>query len=826
VLVVPEVEIHDEHRQPRILAQLDIGRPEARVRRDMETLHDERGDHPQQIPYAATPAGTAIFKRTSHDDRSNAGVIVDAMPAHLSHRLQTIARAAQGGDEAVLLSELEAVIPHIATMPDETRISLASLALQRRRADLASRLAPETGPQSTTPAARLAHNLAALESHRSTLARAIWPHVGNGPYRAWNDHGGRPTLVRSAGDQHTPVWGDADSRPHLEQVIASASHVLHQGHCIGVAGVIDGGIISWLVDEDGPNGVGMETCILLCEPDVQRFAAMLAVGDLRSMIAADRVHLFIGEDWATRLRSAYHQNPMLPAPGVFICPRPELEDVQSTLRALRAELDALQDEYRSAWRSANLAAPRPPLVNLLRDDRPRPPRIMFLTSRFTTVLQYQSAACAAAFEARGWSTRTVIEQRPWERSVVRAALAHGASFQPDVVFVIDHVRSTFESSLPEGVTLVSWIQDMLPSLLTRDAGASVEPTDFVLTMGRQRFVNDYCYPSSQILPMPKAVASTMTPPSTTVDDALVYIGHGSLAPDATIDTAASRITGDDRPLFFQGARVLLDHYAGGGHCATLASLRAVLATALDGPLSDTVVNLLWHPVNDRLYRHQALHWAIDVAEAHGLDVNLHGRGWSENPRFARYARGVVAPGPDLDRITRHARINLHLAPFSFAHQRVLDGVSAGGFFLLRDHPKNQSWSPLLRFVNDRLPAGVNDLDSAFASLGLEERDVLEQLAREFSERGDGADPVAWARDVRVVSDDDGESRLPRLHDVVFHDRHALADRVRWVLDNPDERCSIVAVQQAAMRRRFDLQTHLDRVMRTIAERLALQETAV
>ena len=56
------------------------------------------------------------------------------------------------------------------------------------------------------------------------------------------------------------------------------------------------------------------------------------------------------------------------------------------------------------------------------DDGARP-RVMLVTSRFTTVLQYAARDAAAAFEKLGCETLTVIEagpeERPFKRSLQR-----------------------------------------------------------------------------------------------------------------------------------------------------------------------------------------------------------------------------------------------------------------------------------------------------------------------------------------------------------------------------------------------------------------------
>jgi hypothetical protein len=92
-----------------------------------------------------------------------------------------------------------------------------------------------------------------------------------------------------------------------------------------------------------------------------------------------------------------------------------------------------------------------------------------------------------------------------------------------------------------------------------------------------------------------------------------------------------------------------------------------------------LMELLTQRVNNALVRHESLLWLAET----GLDLRLYGRGWENHPRLARFARGVADNGTDLAAIYRCSRINLQVTPFGCVHQRMLDGLAAGGFFLAR-----------------------------------------------------------------------------------------------------------------------------------------------
>jgi hypothetical protein len=100
---------------------------------------------------------------------------------------------------------------------------------------------------------------------------------------------------------------------------------------------------------------------------------------------------------------------------------------------------------------------------------------------------------------------------------------------------------------------------------------------------------------------------------------------------------------------------------------------------------ETIGNDYVRALVDHLIRRQTIEWAADWAEATGGRFHLYGHGWDTHPEFAKYARGFIEHGPELGRAIRAAKVNLHAGCNNALHQRVLDGLAAGGFFLVRRH---------------------------------------------------------------------------------------------------------------------------------------------
>jgi hypothetical protein len=70
----------------------------------------------------------------------------------------------------------------------------------------------------------------------------------------------------------------------------------------------------------------------------------------------------------------------------------------------------------------------------------------------------------------------------------------------------------------------------------------------------------------------------------------------------------------------------------------------------------------------------------------GVDLRLYGNGWETHPKLSRFARGPAENSAQLPFIYRASKINLQMSPHGAVHQRVLEGLAAGGFFMMRYCP--------------------------------------------------------------------------------------------------------------------------------------------
>jgi hypothetical protein len=219
---------------------------------------------------------------------------------------------------------------------------------------------------------------------------------------------------------------------------------------------------------------------------------------------------------------------------------------------------------------------------------------------------------------------------------------------------------------------------------------------------------------------------------------------------------------------------------------------------------NTLADAYVRPLTDKILRHQTVEWASDWAEQTGRRFHLYGNGWETHPKYRKHSRGFVKHGPDLGRAFRAAKINLHSGCNNALHQRILDGLSAGGFFLIRRHADDIAyplWEAIYQVVRERhLKPGVElcwkDMpppwDRRLAAIlqmrGLDPHapaPITQAFLDRFEKVRDAAVPPSAGR------------VWPDLDEVTFESRDEFVGRLEHFMSNDEQRLDLAAL----MRRR-------------------------
>ncbi len=509
-----------------------------------------------------------------------------------------------------------------------------------------------------------------------------------------------------------PVFGNLVPQPAAEVFAKQLKDHIVPAFVIDGIGL--GFHLPWLHEATSGAFLGATALIYQVERSLVGMAVALHLNDWRGLITDARVRLCCGPDayeqfaeWVQNDTTNHPPQGIVTAPGwetadgqtvhewlEQACQK--VEDRRVALRTQAGELYAGRD--RAWWhrRYTDALSGGPPL------------RVLGVTCRFSTVLQYSMRDALSSFAANGCETRLVIESDNHTRITPLTLLSTIQEFQPDLVIVIDHLRERQSPGLVDNLPLITWIQDRLPWLFTPEAGASMGPLDFCMGYSRPELVRRFGYPAERFMPCLMATnPAALLPPSATDNDPATLEAMDPPDPALRCDVAfatnrgrsAEEIHSEYRSLCEPALRPLIDavyeeiraslHRGELNGGLDFGRMLLLLAGDQGIELSDdqqeTIANdYIWR-LADNLLRRQTIQWAIGWAESTGGRFNLYGHGWDSHPEFSRYARGFIEHGPQLGRAIRAATVNLHAGCNNALHQRVLDGLAAGGFFLIRRH---------------------------------------------------------------------------------------------------------------------------------------------
>ncbi len=568
--------------------------------------------------------------------------------------------------------------------------------------------------------------------------------------------------------------------------------------------------------------------------DIEEFWIALHLHDWRMMLADPRVRLSVGEDAVAQFERGLRANPQIPVPRVALSLGPQLwaggTDLASVVAASRAPLEAELQELMGRYGELYAWATPGAIAEKIRSGQKL--RVLGITSRYTTFLQYSMRDWLSAMRRLGHDTKLVIEGDAHESHTTLCFARACVEFLPDVVVMIDHYRGEF-GTLPRQVPCVMWVQDKLPNIFSPAAGAKQGPMDYCLGFGRLYLSQNYGYPARRHMEATVGVDETRFAPRLH-DDAgyeqfacdLSYVSHSSLPAEAILAQHVERAQSDDaKRLLLQMFERLRAVYDAGGvvthrlHFERLldASLKD-LGAVMTPEQHDGVLDLFSHQINNAFFRHQVLHWLTDLE----ADLHLYGKGWENHPRFKRYARGVAENGRQLTRIFQTSRINLQITPHGAIHQRLFEGLASGGFFLIRHAPGElveRVYKPIWDWCQEQqissdeelLARATPQVQAGFAEL----QRLLGFGAFEFG---------SPFMEVMKLSADTGFTRSaasiwPEYGAVAFESKTQLHEKVKQYLGDDEGRRGIAGSMRAEVLERFTYLSTSRRLLDFIATEL-------
>lgn len=676
-------------------------------------------------------------------------------------------------------------------------------------------------------------NLDALQRRRPEVYRAVLAATGPERYTIRTAACGHPTVFARTGAASLTSLSPANKPvASLTSTFAQIKAPYQAGKPMAILGIGDGYLLKSCSLHPPKMLFDAQQPVYLFEPDGQNVLACLTLHDYtgeNGPIEHGRFQWFVGPDYMEQARACLIGEPFHAPPAFDVSQGLAGDQISAAVRGLLQDFLAVHNALQqrvNAYYAAGFS--RDGLIDALADRPSRQPRVLLITTRLSSVLQYSTRDAAEGFRANGWDARVFIEPEPHHAPTLTKLLQVIEQFKPDLMFQLDHLRSEWRGAIPPQLPFACWIQDHLSNLTNRQAGAAMTDRDFVLVGMPAMYVERYGYPARQCIELTKLTRVPQRPATWKSDgDDLVYVSSASQQPEELAAKLTEQF--DHSPelgrLVSAACADQIDRYRRGETLPTLPAVRqafeqleASLGMELDHPeMREKVLDALFDRMSNLLYRQQGLRWAAAVAARQKLKLSIYGPGWDKHAEFALFARGVVKYGPDLEELTRRSKINLALEPFlSVSHQRLLDGLVAGGFFLTRDHPSNTLFPELLEFVVQHAPEAetVAELRRACADRG--ELAACEELLRRcerVSGYGDVLTMVRGGERAGVIPL--GRPTLPSLSLISFASQDDLDGRVMAFLADEPSRRRTAERQRVSVEERLSYQAGMQRIVRRI-----------
>lgn len=571
--------------------------------------------------------------------------------------------------------------------------------------------------------------------------------------------------------------------------------------------------------------------IHVIEPNLAQIAAWLHVDDHYEILTSERFLLWAGTDGPRRFLEYFRENPTATRPAWVIRQPgwgPAAEPDGQTL--IQALVDESERQVRQ-WQTRIVQdwAGKMGMADYARRfarRREAPLRILGLTSRQTTFLQYSMRDIGHAAESAGHAFELLMEPDDHTAMLPREyILSRIAAFRPDLLIVIDHNRKEFGDTYALPVPYCNWIQDDLPNLFGPGCGEGLSPHDLVVGLIGTTRASASGYPPSQCRYIPTPVSTTAFFPAP-IDEStrrelecdVSFVTNLSITTDEFLRQALDTAAQPEVRLLLPALRDHLEPLITAGRAPasppqTVGITQEVarrLGFELDYEGADRVRQVFTDRLVNIFFRQQVLEWAAEME----LDLHIYGRGWEAHPRLARYARGVAEHGEHLRAIYQASRINIQAMPTGAVHQRLLEGLCSGGFFLIRRAACDTTGELAARIRERILALGIRDevqlwntTDAALAA------DVRALNAALFA-------PLRLCEGFVATQYDNAQrghpleagALLPHYDETSFATRDEFATAATRFLSDAAARAAIAAAQRDVVQRLFSYDAALERLL--------------
>lgn len=443
-----------------------------------------------------------------------------------------------------------------------------------------------------------------------------------------------------------------------------------------------------------------EPIYLYYDQDV--FDALLQCVDFKQILLSERLVLLIGEEHLVEFFKDLQAIP----PDV--CLGHHIENVQNLLHGIFYE--KVQNKYKDLEQIKNYYSEAE--EQIMERVRSGKPKILFITSIFTSVLQYHLRDCGKAAEKMGLETEFLIEKGPIYRGSDFDEISNLNHFRPDIIMCIDHFR--FERTyLPQEAVYITWLQDPMPLVMSAETPKKLGSRDFNMNhfttwkdfkeIGySEKYLIEAAIPaSSDIYKIYDLTAEELD----TYACDICLVCHGSDV-DAHIDRVIAdlKVKGSDEDMIrrmYKGYQAYVfetgdffysrDQFSEFIH----GTYQQCFGLSLKPETLSYFTSDMYIDYNQRVYRQTLVDW---ILEGGFTNIKLWGNGWLDNDKYKPYAMGPAENGETLSKIYQASKVVLGNNVLTTSAARVWESMLSGAFYMSNYIPESEDVTDIRRII--------------------------------------------------------------------------------------------------------------------------------
>lgn len=436
---------------------------------------------------------------------------------------------------------------------------------------------------------------------------------------------------------------------------------------------------------------------------------LLQILDLKELLDFDRIVFYESADW---LETSFLQDGIA-FPGLYL-----LQNDTGKIKETVENIYGVYEEEYARYQREALEYYRKNKEEIIERIKAGTPRILFLTSRFTTALQYHAKACKRAADRMHLETDLIIgKDRLGRGDGILIRQRKIACFKPDIFFAIDHFR--FEFSLFEGMdnlVYVCWIQDPLPYIMDTQSPAKLGKRDIILNHCTtwKKFL-EVGYDKRRMLDAPIPADSHIYKKYSLSQEErekyecdICFVCHASDV-DAWIEESAKAwgFSEDETFLLYElckGYQRLV--YEIGkpfyGEDEFQQYVRGALGqngvcVGEEGEGIKIIAEEMYLWLNQRVYRQALVDWLLDAGYT---NIKLWGNGWQTDPKYAPYAMGPARNGETLSKIYQASKIVVGNNVMCTAAARAWESMLSGAFYMSNYVPQEVDVTDIRKIMRE------------------------------------------------------------------------------------------------------------------------------